>query len=84
MLEADRRQGSAAVMDEVAQYREYAGDCRGLAAAAKKPEHKKALIRNGCGLGYGRQTATGIRSPDSKRCERRDARSQDAGLSCSR
>jgi hypothetical protein len=44
MLEADRRQGSAAVMDEVAQYREYAGDCRGLAAAAKKPEHKKHLL----------------------------------------
>ena len=44
MLEGDRRQGLAAVMDEVAQYREYAGECRGLAAAAKNPEHKKHLL----------------------------------------
>jgi hypothetical protein len=44
MLEGDRRQEFAAVMDEVAQYREYAGECRGLAAAAKNPEYKKQLL----------------------------------------
>jgi hypothetical protein len=31
-------------MDEVAQYKEYADECRGLAATAKKPEHKKQLL----------------------------------------
>ena len=31
-------------MDEVAQYNEYADECRGLAATAKNPEHKKQLL----------------------------------------
>ena len=31
-------------MDEVAQYRKYADGCRGLAATAKNPEHKKRLL----------------------------------------
>jgi hypothetical protein len=32
-----------AAMDEVAQYRKYADECRGLAAMAENPEHKKQL-----------------------------------------
>ena len=31
-------------MDEIAQYREYAETCGGLAAAAKNPEHKERLL----------------------------------------
>ena len=31
-------------MDEVAQYRKYADECRGLAATAKNPERKKQLL----------------------------------------
>jgi hypothetical protein len=31
-------------MDEVAQYREYADECRRLAATAKNLEHKKQLL----------------------------------------
>jgi hypothetical protein len=31
-------------VDEVAQYNEYSDECRGLAATAKKPEHKKQLL----------------------------------------
>jgi hypothetical protein len=31
-------------MDEVAQYRKYADECRGWAATAKNPEHKKQLL----------------------------------------
>jgi hypothetical protein len=31
-------------MDRVAQYRKYADECRGLAAATKNPEHKKQLL----------------------------------------
>jgi hypothetical protein len=37
------RRGIGAVMDEVAQYRKYADECRGLAATAKKLEQKKQL-----------------------------------------
>ena len=33
-----------AVVDEVAQYKKYADECRGLAATAKNPEHKKQLL----------------------------------------
>ena len=44
MLEGDRRRELGAVMDEVAQYRKYADECRGLAATAKNPEHKKQLL----------------------------------------
>jgi hypothetical protein len=33
-----------AVMDAVAQYRKYADECRGWAATAKYPEHKKQLL----------------------------------------
>ena len=36
--------GSGAVMDEVAQYRKYADDCRGLAAKAKNSEHETQLL----------------------------------------
>jgi len=43
-------------MDEVAQYKEYADECRGLAATAKKTRTQKAAIRNGYGVGYRRQT----------------------------
>jgi hypothetical protein len=39
-----REGGSAAVMDEVGQYRTYADECRGWAATAKSPEHKKQLL----------------------------------------
>jgi len=31
-------------MDEIAQYREYAETCGGLAATAKNPEHKQQLM----------------------------------------
>jgi pyruvate-formate lyase len=31
-------------MDEVAQYRKYADECRALAATAKNAEHKKQLL----------------------------------------
>jgi hypothetical protein len=31
-------------MDEVAQYRDYADKCRGLAATANNPEHKTQLL----------------------------------------
>ena len=34
----------AAVMDEIAQYREYAETCGGLAVTAKNPEHKQQLL----------------------------------------
>jgi hypothetical protein len=36
--------GSTAVMDEVAPYRKYADECRGLSATTKDPEHKKQLL----------------------------------------
>jgi hypothetical protein len=39
-----REGDSGAVMDEVAQYRKYADECRGLAATATKPEQKKQLL----------------------------------------
>ena len=39
-----REGGSGAVVDEVAQYRKYADECRGLAATAEKPEQKKQLL----------------------------------------
>ena len=45
MLEGDRRRELGAVMDEVAQYRKYAHECRGWAATAKNPEHKKQLLK---------------------------------------
>jgi len=44
MLEGDGRRELAAVMDEIAQYREYAETCGGLAATAKNPEHKEQLM----------------------------------------
>ena len=44
MLEGDRRRELAVVMDEIAQYREYAETCGGLAATAKNPEHKEQLM----------------------------------------
>ena len=44
MLEGDGRRELAVVMDEIAQYREYAETCGGLAATAKNPEHKEQLM----------------------------------------
>jgi hypothetical protein len=31
-------------MDEIAQYRKYTDECRGLATTAINPEHKKQLL----------------------------------------
>ena len=31
-------------MDEIAQYRKYGDECRGLAATAKNPEQQKQLL----------------------------------------
>jgi hypothetical protein len=31
-------------MDEIAQYRKYTDECRGLAATAKNPERKRQLL----------------------------------------
>jgi len=31
-------------MDEIAQYRKYTDECRGLAATAKNPAHQKQLL----------------------------------------
>jgi hypothetical protein len=44
MLEGDQRRELGTVMDEIAQYRTYADECRGLAATAKRPEHKTQLL----------------------------------------
>ena len=44
MREGDGRRELAVVMDEIAQYREYAETCGGLAATAKNPEHKQQLM----------------------------------------
>jgi len=44
MREGDGRRELAVVMDEIAQYREYAETCGGLAATAKNPEHKEQLM----------------------------------------
>ena len=44
MFEGDRGRELGGGMDEVAQFREYAGECRRLAATAKNLEHKKQLL----------------------------------------
>jgi hypothetical protein len=43
-------------MDEIAQYRKYTDEYRGLAATAKNPEHQKLLLEIGQGLGNRCQT----------------------------
>jgi hypothetical protein len=56
MREGDQRRELGTVMDEIAQYRTYADECGGLAATAKRPEHKTQLLE---------MAAVGIPSSDS-------------------
>jgi hypothetical protein len=44
-------------MDEIAQYRKYTDERRGLAATAKNPERKKQLLEMAGAWGNRRQTA---------------------------